>query len=104
MKIDKIEVDWYNKLLSRRELKLIIGHESSTPKRVEVREFISKKFDTPTEKIIVEKIESIFGSRKARVHAHIYDDVEYARKFEKKNLLKKHALLTVESGESGKAS
>ncbi len=104
MKIDKIEVDWYNKLLNRRELKLIIGYESSTPKREEVREFISKQFDAPAENIIVEKIESIFGSRKARIHVHIYDNVEYARKFEKKNILKKHALLSVEGEKSGEAS
>lgn len=102
MKTEKVVKDQYNKLLNRRELELIISYESSTPKREEVRKFISEQYDISIERVIVEKIESIFGSRKARIHVHIYDDVEDARKFERKHVLKKHELIEVEGGRSGK--
>lgn len=104
MKIEKIEKDWYNKLLNRRELELIISYESSTPKREEVRKFLSDQFDVSIDRIIVEEIQSIFGSQKARIHAHLYDDVEYARKFVRKHVLKKHGLILAEGGKSGKTS
>jgi len=84
MKIERIERDWYNKLLNRRDLELILTYEYSTPKR--------------------EEIKSIFGSQKARIHAHIYDDVEYAKRFERKNVLKKHALISMEGEKVGKTS
>jgi len=104
MKIEKIEKDWYNKLLNRRELELTLTYQSSTPKREEVRKFISEQFDTPIEIVIVEEIKSIFGSQKARIHAHIYDNVEYAKRFERKHVLKKHALISMESEKVGKTS
>lgn len=104
MKIEKVEKDWHNKLLNRRELELVFLYESSTPKREEVKKFISEHFDVPIERVIVEEIRSFFGSRKARIHAHIYDDVEYAKKFERKHVLKKHAQLGVESEKIGKTS
>lgn len=104
MKIEKIEKDWYNRLLSRRELELIVSYESSTPKREEARKFLSEQFDASIERVIVEEIESVFGSRKARMHVHIYDDVEDARRFERRHILKKHELIEVEGGKSGKTS
>ncbi|MCX8192743.1 MAG: hypothetical protein N3G77_02920 [Nitrososphaeria archaeon] len=104
MEIVEVVKDWYNKLLNRRELELIISYESSTPRREEVVKFISTHFDTHPEKVIVENIESIFGSLRARVHVHIYNDVEYAKKFERKHILKKHSLIQVEGGKGGKAS
>jgi len=45
------------------------------------------------ERVIVEKMESLFGARKARAHIHIYDSIEYAKKYERKHILKKHGLL-----------
>ncbi|MEM1584202.1 MAG: hypothetical protein QXF28_05890 [Nitrososphaerota archaeon] len=104
MKIEKIERDLYNKLLNRRELELIVSYESSTPKREEVREFVSERFDASIERVIVELIESVFGSRKARIHVHIYDDLEDARRFERRHVLKKHELIEVGGGKSGKTS
>jgi len=43
--------------------------------------------------VIIEKMESLFGARKARTHIHIYDSIEYAKKYERKHILKKHGLL-----------
>ncbi|MEM1976831.1 MAG: 30S ribosomal protein S24e [Nitrososphaerota archaeon] len=92
MNIEVIE-DRVNPLLSRREVEVIIIYESGTPKREEVREEVAKKYNVEKERVIVEKMESLFGARKARAHIHIYDSIEYAKKYERKHILKKHGLL-----------
>ncbi|MEN2974217.1 MAG: hypothetical protein ABDH32_01405 [Candidatus Caldarchaeales archaeon] len=104
MQIEKFSRDWYNKLLNRRELELIISYESSLPKREEVVKFISEYFDISPERVILKKMESFYGSLKARVHIHLYDDVEYAKRFERKHILKKHPLIQTEGGKGGKES
>jgi len=85
--------DRNNPLLNRRELDVIVIYESGTPRRDEVREEISKKFGVEKERIIIEKMESLFGSNKAKAHVHIYDSVEYAKKYERKHILRRHGLL-----------
>ena len=92
MNIEVIE-DRVNPLLSRREVEAIIIYESGTPKREEVREEVAKKYNVEKERVIVEKMESLFGAKKARAHIHIYDSIEYAKKYERKHILKKHGLL-----------
>lgn len=101
MKILEVKRDWYNKLLKRRELELIIGYESSTPKRDEVRKMISEQYDAPVERIIVEKLESLFGTLKARAHIHIYDNLEDAKRFERPHILKRHGLIEAEVKKGG---
>ncbi|MCF3653340.1 MAG: 30S ribosomal protein S24e [Aigarchaeota archaeon] len=85
--------DRKNPLLGRREIEAIIIYESGTPKRDEVREEIAKRYNVEKERVIIEKMESLFGTRKARAHIHIYDSVEYAKMYERKQILKKHGLL-----------
>ena len=85
--------DRKNPLLNRRELDIIIAYESGTPKRDEVREEISKKFEVEKDRIIIEKMESLFGANKAKAHVHIYDTVEHAKKYERRHILKRHGLL-----------
>lgn len=92
MNLEIIE-DRNNPLLNRRELDVIVIYESGTPRRDEVREEISKKFGVEKERIIIEKMESLFGSNKAKAHVHIYDSVEYAKKYERKHILRRHGLL-----------
>jgi len=85
--------DRKNPLLNRRELDIIIAYESGTPKRDEVREEISKKFGVEKDRIIIEKMESLFGANKAKAHVHIYDAVEHAKKYERRHILRRHGLL-----------
>jgi len=92
MNIEVIQ-DRKNPLLNRRELDLIITYESGTPKRDEVREEISKKFGVEKDRIIVEKMESLFGANKAKAHVHIYDTAEHAKRYERKHILRRHGLL-----------
>jgi len=85
--------DWMNKLLNRRELDLIISYESGTPERDEVRKLIAEKYGVEIERVIVEKLESMFGTLKAKAHIHIYDTVEDAKRIERKHILRRHGLL-----------
>jgi len=88
--------DRKNPLLNRRELDLLIAYESSTPKREDVRNALSEKYGVEAERIIVEKMESLFGTNKARAHVHIYDTVDDAKKYERKHILRRHGLLAEE--------
>lgn len=94
--------DWYNKLLNRRELEFIISFDSSTPRRHEVVEFLANQYGIPSERIVVCKIINVFGSLKAKVHAHIYDSAEYVKRFEPMHILKKHPTISIEGGRVGK--
>ena len=85
--------DRKNPLLNRRELDIIIAYESGTPKRDEVREEISKKLGVEKDRIIIEKMESLFGANKAKAHVHIYDTVEHAKKYERRHILRRHGLI-----------
>ena len=101
MKISEVLRDWENKLLKRRELELIIEYESSTPKRDDVRKLIGEKYEVEPERVIVEKIVSLFGTLKAKAHIHIYETVEDAMKIERKHILRRHGLIEVEAKKSG---
>ncbi len=85
--------DRMNSLLNRREIEAVVIYESRTPTREEVREEVARKYNMEKERIIVEKMESLFGAKKARAHIHIYSSAEYAKKYERKHILRKHGLL-----------
>ncbi len=82
-----------NPLLRRKELDALIIYESSTPKRDDVRKAVAEKYGVDAERVIVEKMESLFGTRSARAHIHVYDTVEDAKRYERKHILKRHALI-----------
>lgn len=92
MNVEVIE-DRVNPLLNRREVEAIIIYESGTPKREMVKEEVARKYNVEKERVVIEKMESLFGARKARVHIHIYDSMWYAKKYERKHILKKNGLL-----------
>lgn len=92
MNVEVIE-DRVNPLLNRREVEAIIIYESGTPKREMVKEEVARKYNVEKERVVIEKMESLFGARKARVHIHIYDSMGYAKKYERKHILKKNGLL-----------
>lgn len=85
--------DKKNPLLKRRELDLLIYYESSTPRRDDLRRALSEKYGVEIERIVVEKMESLFGARKMRAHVHIYDATEHAKRFERKHILNRHGLI-----------
>jgi len=46
-------------------------------------------------------MESLFGTRSARAHVHIYDTVEDAKRYERKHILRRHGLIMEEAKQVG---
>jgi len=87
----EIAKDWYNSLLNRRELEIVIMHMGKgTPDRKTIRNFIAKYFNIDIERIIVKKIESEFGWCRTKAHVHIYDTPELTQKIEPPHIIRRH--------------
>ena len=74
-----------NALFKRKEIKGSVVSES-TPTRLDVSEFLSKKFSVPLEAIKIKGIQGRFGSNEFKIEANIYpskgdrDSVELKKK------------------------
>lgn len=70
-----------NSLLHREEIKFIIESDI-TPSKDQVSKIISEEFKKPSETIVIEKIESNFGTKKAKISAKVYNDLNSKNKYE----------------------
>ncbi|MFA5357778.1 MAG: 30S ribosomal protein S24e [archaeon] len=78
-----------NELLKRSEV-IAETEDKATPSRNALREKLSAMLNAPQERIIVEKVETGFGNKKATVYAKIYDTKEQLMKIEQKHMLKRN--------------
>lgn len=77
--------DWYNPLIKRRELDLVILHVgASTPSRIQVRTGLANALGVDVKRVYVRKIRTEYGVGRTHVEAHVYDTVERALQFEPK--------------------
>jgi ribosomal protein S24E len=75
-----------NKLFSRKEINLEIDHKNAqTPSRAELYKFMSVKFKTPAEQIVLKKMKTGFGSNKSMLKLYIYDNIDVISKIENKH-------------------
>ncbi|MFA6022640.1 MAG: hypothetical protein WC781_00975 [Candidatus Pacearchaeota archaeon] len=70
-----------NNLLHREEIVASLESEI-TPSKTQVTQMISDQLKKPVENIVIEKIESNFGTKNVRVNAKVYNDVQSKEKFE----------------------
>lgn len=89
-KMVRIDNDVDNRLLNRREVKVTLDVEGAVPSRKEVKEKLSKELDVDENLLIVEKIESIFGSRQVEVIAYVYDDEASLKTITLKHIYKRN--------------
>ncbi len=62
-------------LLARKRIKFELEHPgTSTPNKINLKETIANKYKTKPELVAIRHVYTRFGSQKARVIAHIYDD------------------------------
>lgn len=62
-------------LLGRKRVRFELEHQGqSTPTKISIKEEIAKKYNTKPELVAIRHIYSKFGSTKAKVIAHIYND------------------------------
>ena len=89
--------DIENKLLERRELKVLIHHEGApVPKREEVLAKIAANVNKEREQVILIKMQSKYGIGQSIAYIHVYDDPERARTIEKEHLLKRSGIIKEE--------
>jgi len=82
----------YNPLLRRREVRAIIEYEDSPPSRKTVAELVAKHVGVPVSRVVLVKMNCLFGSRKVEAHSHIYDKEDDIKIFEKHHVLKRSGL------------
>ncbi len=79
----EVECDWYNKVIRRRELDLLIRHIGKpTPKRLDLRQAVAQKFGVDLSRVYVRSLRTEYGWGVTHAEVHIYDDPERARSFE----------------------
>jgi len=70
----KILQEKNNQLLKRKELLLLIDHKDrATPSREELSNELSKMFNVPKEKIVIDYILSVRGDQKAKAKIKVYE-------------------------------
>jgi len=88
--------DRKNPLLHRQEV-IIVIEKPMTISKQEATKIISEHFKKPEENVVIEKIDSLFGTKKTIITAKVYDSLESRKKIEviprkvKKKLAKEEA-------------
>jgi ribosomal protein S24E len=71
----KIIEDTPNKLLDRRDLKVLVTHEGEgTPKRADLQAKLAAQLGVGTELVLVTKIKALTGQNSTQCNVQIYDD------------------------------
>lgn len=92
-----------NPLLNRTEIRFRIVHEAGgTPARKAVREAISKKTNSPKERVVVDNMSTVFGKCETMGYAKVYKTKQDAQKIEKDAVKKRHGLVEAKKEASPK--
>jgi len=89
-------------LLSKKELEAEIAFSTGTPSRTELKKQLATGLKLDQELIVIRKIQQIFGDRKAKLFANIYNTKEDMQKHESKVLLQKGQPKEKKEGEAPK--
>ena len=85
----KIEREFDNILLHRREFNIIISDVNKTPSREDILKHFSAKQGLDAKRIIIDDIKTNFGSRIFKVFIKSYASEDFLKKIESKSNLKK---------------
>ncbi len=89
-----------NKLLDRIEVDFKIGHEGGTPSRKEVREEVASKMGVETDRVIIDRMRSIYGISETTGYAKIYSSPDKVREIEADYMLERNQLKIEKKKES----
>ena len=82
-----------NVLMDRTEIRFKVAHpKEGTPKREDVRDKISAAVKAPKERVIVDAMDSEFGTTVTVGYAKVYKTKEAAVKFEREQILVRNKL------------
>ncbi len=91
----EIESKKNNPLLKRIEVQFTVRHESKgTPDRDLIRNELADRLNTKKENIIVQTINSSFGTQESTGYAKIYTSTEKAKEWERDHILKRNKIGT----------
>ena len=85
----KILHEKYSKLIDRKELELEVTFDKSTPSNLEIKKEIASKLKTKEDLVAVKNIHQLFGLKKARIIAYVYNKEEQVKRLEAKKEKKK---------------
>jgi small subunit ribosomal protein S24e len=92
--------DWYNPLIKRREIVMIIDHMlKPTPMRIVLRQALAEKFGVDIKRLYVREIKTEYGIGRSRVRVHVYDTPERALQFEPKHIIERNGGVDPFAGE-----
>lgn len=94
-----IASEFYNKLLNRKDIQILIDYDGATPKRDDVLKLIAEYLKVSEDRIAIVKMENLFGQHRLSVHCHVYDTAEDMKKYERKYVLKRQEVEV--SGKTG---
>ncbi len=77
-------------LLSRKRVSLMAEYQGPTPSRMDFLKEVAKIVDSDVSLIIIKHIYTRFGRQKAKIIAHVYNNMDDMKKLEDESLLKKH--------------
>ncbi len=83
--------DFYNPIIKRRELTLLIHHVlKPTPMRINLRLGIAEKLGVDLQRVYVRRIDSEYGIGRSKAIIHIYDSVDRVKKFEPEYIIERN--------------
>ena len=77
-------------LFAREELHGIIGFDGATPSRAEVRKKLAESIKSDEGMVVVNLIDPDFGSKSAKLTAHVYKTKDDLEKYESKTTMYRH--------------
>ena len=84
-----ISSEKHNKLLNRKELQLDITFTAQIPSKKELQKQLAEQQKTKESLIVIKDIFGVYGDRRAKVRAYIYDDEKALKDIEPKPKEKK---------------
>lgn len=83
--------EWYNPVIKRREVTLVIHHElKPTPMRFTVRTAVANAYGVEISRVYVREIRTEYGIGRSKAQVHIYDTKERALQFEPKYIIERN--------------
>ncbi len=87
----KIDKQIENKLLNRKELRVLVDNTGATPKSEEIQGKVAALLNVDKNLVVVETVHQYFGVKKAEAQIKVYASTEFLQKTEPKPKAKKAA-------------
>ena len=78
-----------NPLLERKELRIRVSYEGTTPERSEVIKKVASMNNAAPEMVVIQNLEGSFGKRESTGYVKIYKSIDRLNKIELKHIIKR---------------